>query len=318
MFSISSNQYNLIFSEFTSYLQSQKYSTSTIKLYQHKLQIYGQIVQSMGYYDSFVLSDPNVFKKTLILYHCSLNKSSIKRKEVSSLNQYIASWHCFRNWYCFTRNLKASSQKVRYFKKPDSMVNSIPMYQISVRIPKDEHDIKQIRDWCIIDLIYHAGLRNCELSRLQIRNFVQHEQALHLDNRFKRPRIVYLDQVTTHYLKKYLKLLPHHYGMPNGLNAKFPLFTKKNGTAITRNEITKIVTTSITADLGHPLSPSTLRKICVFNYLIASKDVRAVQILMGYKNVTSVQKYFSPDVNPMRNELKKAPHRFHWNPKDTF
>ena len=318
MFSTSSNQYNLIFSEFTSFLKSQKYSTSTIKLYLHKLQIYGQIIQSMGYNDSFVLSDPNVFKKTLILYHRSLNKSSIKRKEVSSLNQYIASWHCFRNWYCFTRNLKVSSQKVRYFKKPDSMVNSIPLYQISLRIPKDEHDIKQIRDWCIIDLIYHAGLRNCELSRLQIRNFVQHEQALHLDDRFKRPRIVYLDRVTTHYLAKYLKLLPHHYGMPNGLNAKFPLFTKKNGTAITRNEITKIVTTSMTADLGHPLSPGTLRKICVFNYLIASKDVRAVQILMGYKNVTSVQKYFSHDVNPMRNELKKAPHRFHWNPKDTF
>ena len=111
------------------------------------------------------------------------------------------------NWYCFTRNLKVSSQKVRYFKKPDSMVNSIPMYQISVRIPKDEHDIKQIRDWCIVDLIYHAGLRNCELSRLQIRNFVQHEQALLLDNRFKRPRIVYLDQLTTHYLKKISKII---------------------------------------------------------------------------------------------------------------
>lgn len=318
MFSISSKQYDLVFSDFLSYLHSKKYAITTIKAYQHKLQIYGEILNSLGYSDLIVLGDPIVFRQTLIQYHRSLNKSSIKRKEVSSLNQYIASWHCFRNWFCFTRNLKVSSQKVRYFKKPDSMVNSIPMCQISVRTPKDVHDIKQIRDWCIIDLIYHAGLRNCELSRLQIRNFVQHEQALHLDNRFKRPRIVYLDQVTTHYLEKYLKLLPSHYGMPNGLNAKFPLFTKKNGTAVTRYEITKIVTTSITADLGHSLSPGTLRKICVFNYLIASKDVRAVQILMGYKNVTSVQKYYSHDINLMRNELKKAPHRFHWTSKDTF
>ncbi|HHK5985062.1 tyrosine-type recombinase/integrase [Neisseria sp. P0004.S004] len=318
MSSESSKQYNLIFSEFTRYLRSKKYAISTIKLYQHKLQIYGHILQSLGYRDLIVLCDPDVFKKTLFLYHRSLNKSSIKRREVSSLNQYIASWHCFRNWFCFTRNLKVSSQKVKYFKMPDSMVNLIPMCQISVQTPKNEHDVVHLRNWCILDLIYHAGLRNCELSRLQIRNFIQHEQALHLDNRFKRPRIVYLDYVSTYYLEKYLKLLPHHYEMPNGLNTKFPLFTKRNGTAVTRNEISKVVTTSILGVLRQPITPRTLRKICVYNYLIASNDVRAVQTMMGYKNVSSIQKYYSHDISSLRKDLKKAPHRFHWNPKDTF
>ena len=237
---------------------------------------------------------------------------------MSSLNLFIASWHSFRKWFCFSRNLHAPSERIRYFKRPDSMPNLISLTPFSSYVPEDDKDLEHLKKWCILDLICHAGLRNCELSKLQIRNFVPSEKAIYLDKRFKRPRIIYLDQKSTMYLNKYIELLVLNFDLKSKLNPKFPLFTKKNGTAVTESGITKIISRLTSKLTGHAVTPRTLRNSCLYNYLIESGDVRAVQILMGYKNVSSILKFRLYDINLLRNELKKAPHRFHWNPKDTF
>lgn len=312
---------NSVFMEFISYLSSNKYPFSTIRSYLDKLKIYGHILRSYGYTENScesVLNDQRVFKKTLLQYHRLLCINDKKKRVVSSLNLFIASWHSFQKWFCFSRNLHAPSERIRYFKRPDSMPNLISLTPFSSYVPEDDKDLEHLKKWCILDLICHAGLRNCELSKLQIRNFVPSEKAIYLDKRFKRPRIIYLDQKSTMYLNKYIELLVLNFDLKSKLNPKFPLFTKKNGTAVTESGITKIISRLTSKLTGHAVTPRTLRNSCLYNYLIESGDVRAVQILMGYKNVSSILKFRLYDINLLRNELKKAPHRFHWNPKDTF
>lgn len=309
-----------IFFEFIQYLHMRRYAFSTIGVYGHKIRIFGKILQSYGYDESNnnILIDFDIFKKTLYRYHYELlKKKTSNLQAVSSLNQYIMSWNNFRSWFCLKTNLKATTLKISYFKLPDSKPELLQMKHFSLYLPNDDVDYIQLKSWCIFDLLCHAGLRVIEIIKLQLRNFVPEKQSLILDTRFKQSRIVYLDSVTTTYLEKYLKLYCDHFEMTT-LNPKFPMFTMTNGAAVTYKSVRKIVSEFAAAVFSKKVTPKILRSSCVFHYLTESNDTRAVQELMGYLSLNSVLKYTRYDITPLREELKKALLRFHWNPKDTF
>ena len=309
-----------IFFEYIQNLHLNKYTYSTILVYWKKIRIFGQILQSLGYSensDITILVDITIFKTTLYKYHSKLLKNKSKLGTVSSLNQYIMSWQNFRRWFCRERGIKSSNLKIHYFKKPDCKPEILQLSQFTSYQPFDDSDYQKMMTWCIFDLMCNAGLRVTEIMKLQIRNFKIKEQVIILDKRFRQSRTIYLDLVSTTYLQKYLRLHCLYYDIET-LNPKFPMFTMKCGNAITYKKIRKIVCEFTYDTFGKKITPRVLRSSCVFHYLTETKDTRAVQEFMGYLSLNSVLKYYRYDITPLREELKKAPFRFQWNPKDTF
>ncbi|HUR41295.1 MAG TPA: site-specific tyrosine recombinase XerD [Verrucomicrobiae bacterium] len=146
-----------------------------------------------------------------------------------------------------------------------------------------------LRDRAMLELMYACGLRVSELVRLGAHQLTLARGVVQVTGKGGRERLVPVGEEAQHWLERYLKqsrpeLLGH---VP--IEA---LFVSQRGAAMTRQNFWHLIKRyARQAGIAGSLSPHTLRHAFATHLLEHGADLRAVQMLLGHRDLSTTQIY---------------------------
>lgn len=296
---------------FLTYLDIEKnYSALTIKSYGKDLeQLHAFLLdeQSGGTYEVNILQEDNdvaivSIKKedvTAFIEFCydqGLNKNSISRK--------IA---CFKSFFKFLYNNEIVSknpmQNIGFPKKSKTIPKILYHNQIEKLIDFEIKTFIDIRDKALIEVFYSSGARVSEIASADISNLDLDAGTLKVLGKGSEERIVFLTDGSVKWLKQYLS--ERRKKIKTATDA---LFVNDKGQRITvRGIFYIIVKRTRHSGLTAKVSPHTLRHSFATELLNGGADIRAIQEMLGHKNISTTQIY----THTTKEKLKKVYDMYH-------
>jgi site-specific recombinase XerD len=215
--------------------------------------------------------------------------------------------------YCIKRDIavvspdkidlpKAESRKLDFLGR-DDVERLLSMPQISTP--------DGLRDKAIMETLFSTGLRVSELVRLNRDKINLERKEFGIIGKGRRPRVVFLSDSAAEWIKRYLDI--REDTLP-------PVFIRYGGKKPDENDRTgeslrlsaRSVERSVEkyvkkAKLSMKITPHGLRHSFATDLLSAGADLRAIQEMLGHKNISTTQIY-THITNP---QLKKIHERFH-------
>lgn len=159
------------------------------------------------------------------------------------------------------------------------------------------------RDYCIVTFFLNCGLRLSELVSINM-NDIQ-------DNSFKvigkgsKERTIYMNNACRDALMKYLEVRPH-----DGVKDRDALFLSKRKTRISTKMVQVIVKNAL-KKAGLDTSKYSVHKLrhtaATLMYKHGNVDVRALQEILGHKQLSTTQIYTHVDSAQLRDAVNKNP-----------
>ncbi|MDR3237084.1 MAG: tyrosine recombinase XerC [Spirochaetia bacterium] len=166
------------------------------------------------------------------------------------------------------------------------------------------------RDRAILELFYSTGCRVGELSGADISDIDLDEKRLKVLGKGRKERYVFITAGAAGFMKDYFKMRSDKFG---GLTE--PLFVNNRGGRITERGIFDIVTKRArNSELNGSVTPHTLRHSFATDMLNNGADLRAVQEMLGHKNLSATQIY----THTTKERLKAVYNRAHPHADPTF
>lgn len=161
--------------------------------------------------------------------------------------------------------------------------------------PRDESP-PEIRDSCILELLYSSGLRVSELCCLRTTDISFENGLLLVFGKGSKERLVPFGSAALGILKSYLSVRSEFLGRRKESGI---LFLSRLGKGLTRVTVWSIVKKrAARAGITKELSPHTLRHSFATHMVNAGADLRAVQEMLGHSDISTTQIYthVSPQV----------------------
>ena len=160
------------------------------------------------------------------------------------------------------------------------------------------------RDRAILETIYSAGLRIGELVALNVSDIDEFSQALRIQGKGKKERIVPLGSKALGGVDAYLVKRNEAFG--KGKNAA--LFVNRRGQRLTSRSIRRALDKHVkAAGIAQSISPHALRHSFATHMLDAGADLRSVQEMLGHASLSTTQIY----THLTTRRLKKVYDRSH-------
>lgn len=228
-----------------------------------------------------------------------IQKNSIPVKKV--LRNHIMDYLLLkRNTYSLTSiaRLLAALKSFYKFLILDDIVDNNPVLDIDspklaqklpVVLTIDEvtrliEAAKNPRDRLLLEIFYATGMRVTELATLKIEDIDFEDGWIRIFGKGRKERFVPIS-------KKILRQITKYADSRNLKTNNF-LFTKNNGSPITREAIWKIVKKySLMAGISKKVAPHTLRHTFATHLLENGADLRTIQELLGHSNIDTTQIY---------------------------
>ncbi|HUS24868.1 MAG TPA: site-specific tyrosine recombinase XerD [Candidatus Binatia bacterium] len=146
-----------------------------------------------------------------------------------------------------------------------------------------------LRDRAMLELMYACGLRVSELVKLPRQQVNTVRGVIQVIGKGGRERLVPMGEEAAHWIDQYLRrarpALAGH-GTPEAL------FLSRNGEAMTRHNFAqRLQLHARAAGITLKLSPHTLRHAFATHLLDHGADLRAVQMLLGHRDLSTTQIY---------------------------
>lgn len=160
------------------------------------------------------------------------------------------------------------------------------------------------RDKAILEVLFSTGLRVSELTKLNRGEINLERREFGVIGKGSRPRVVFLSETAVLWLKKYLETRK---------DEDKALFIRTSGKKtetlrLTARSIQRLVEKYVkSARLPVKITPHGLRHSFATDLLTGGADLRAIQELLGHKNVSTTQIY-THITNP---QLKQIHEKFH-------
>jgi integrase/recombinase XerC len=159
-----------------------------------------------------------------------------------------------------------------------------------------------LRDRAIFETLYSTGLRNAELTGLRVRDVDLLGEVAKVFGKGGRERFVPLGSHAVRALRAYLE---RRRDAP--LAGDAPVFVNHAGRRLTDRGLRKILHRNLLkAGLPASSTPHTLRHSFATHLLDRGADLRAVQELLGHKNLSSTQIYTRVSTERLRKIYEKA------------
>lgn len=181
----------------------------------------------------------------------------------------------------------------KYIKEEFTRDLKAPTFQQSIVNVPSEEDVKKIldlpdveeergvRDRALLELLYSSGLRATEICMLK-RNDVTKNSVTIFWGKGRKTRTVPLTKSAIFWVEKYVQ---EYRGDGDG-----NLFLTLQGKTLNRNELTKMVT-KYGELAGVKISAHSMRHAFATHMLERGADIRAIQELLGHKNISTTQRY---------------------------
>lgn len=207
----------------------------------------------------------------------------------ATLNQHRAALRGYYGWLHRQRGL--ADDPSTHLKLPRKSKRPLPEVltpeQITALLtPLEDSDPLKLRDHAILELFYSAGLRLAELAAL---NADLPEANGHTIVRGKGgvERLVFIGSKAREALARWRAVRSNLQKKPQ----ETALFLNKNGTRISERGIALRLKAYAYDKIHLNIHPHTLRHTFATHILQSSGDIRAVQEMLGHKNLATTQIY---------------------------
>jgi len=159
-----------------------------------------------------------------------------------------------------------------------------------------------MRDRCLFELIYSAGLRVSEASGLNIRDIDIESGIAKVRGKGNKERIVLFGQEASFWLKQYLQ--EARQKLAGKVNKSDALFIGRNGKRLSRKGIWKnyVKPAALAGTSSHI---HTLRHSFATSLLSGGADLRTVQELLGHADLSTTQVYTHVDASVLRENHRR-------------
>ena len=210
----------------------------------------------------------------------------------ASLARALSAWRQYCDYLVRQGSLKTNPvQDIKAPKKPQRLPRAIERDTLNALLdqPADPDDTLALRDQAIAELLYGSGLRLAELASLNLNDVYLDAGWLNVRGKGNKQRQVPLTQSSAALLHQWLAQRP---AQPH----ETALFTTQRGTRLGSRQIAKRLD-NWAQQHGSPqhISPHMLRHSFAGHLLQASRDIRAVQDLLGHASLSSTQIYTKLD-----------------------
>lgn len=294
------NELKLIIERFKDYLVSEKnLSDNTNYAYYEDIVQFYDYLKDLDFNNIEEYFTLDIIDNYIIhLYNKGITTRSIARKlsSISLFFKFLKLEDIIRDnpTYLITRP-KISKKMPEYLtlEEVEKFINSFD-------ITKPEG----IRDRTIFELIYSCGLRVSELCSLNIDSIYAKERVLRVIGKGSKERYVPIGERALDEINFYLK-----NGRPllkkENKNIE-ALFLNFRGDRITRKGVWKnLVINAKLCGIEKHFSVHTLRHSFATHLIQNGADIRAVQMLLGHKSITTTEIYTHLDIEHLKEAYKK-------------
>ena len=163
-----------------------------------------------------------------------------------------------------------------------------------------------VRNRCIVEMIYACGLRISECCDLLFKNVDQREMIVRVIGKGNKERIVPFYPRLNELIDLYIEMYRNEYAKDN-----FPyLFVSSRGGKVSPRSVQLLLdSVKIKAGLEIDIHPHMLRHSFATHLLDNGADLRTVQELLGHENLSTTQLYTHLTYDRLKGAVDKAhPH----------
>ena len=235
---------------------------------------------------------PETAQPTRSDFQAAFRQLSQRGLHPNSLARALSAWRQYCDYLVQQGSLKNNPvQNIKAPKKPQRLPRAIERDTLNGLLdqPAAADDALALRDQAIAELLYGSGLRLAELASLNVDDVFLDAGWLNVLGKGNKQRQVPLTQSSVAWLRKWLAQRP---AQPH----ETALFTTQHGTRLGSRQIAKRLD-QWAQQHGSPqhISPHMLRHSFAGHLLQASRDLRAVQDLLGHASLSSTQIYTKLD-----------------------
>ncbi len=233
-----------------------------------------------------------VNRMQLLEYRMALHKNKLN---VKTINYHIVAIRAFFKFVLKNDIDCMSPDKLELAKTAPREVNYLNEQDIEkiLAAPSEytKDELKQARDFAILQFLYGTGLRVTELITLQKKDIKLDSNQFSVVGKWSKLRSVFATKHAINALKTYTKLR-------KDTSPYLFISVSRNGFGqhLSRNSIEDIVRKyAALVGIGKKVSPHTLRHRFATALIRKGPDIRAVQTLLGHTSITTTQIYTHVD-----------------------
>lgn len=299
--------------KFLDYLELERNASKlTIRNYRHYLERF----LHFGASQSPSLSDPaSILPEVIRNYRLYLaryaDEKGLTLKRITQ-NYHLIALRAFLR-YLIRHDINViSPEKVELGKAESRSLKFLDREQVDRLLNMPEISTPQgMRDKAIMEVLFSTGLRVSELVKLNRDSLNLDRHEFGVIGKGGRHRVVFLSDSATSWLERYMKMRQDAYA---------PLFIRyagkktvegktAEGLRLSVRTVQRIVEKYVKkARLPVKITPHGLRHSFATDLLSAGADLRAIQEMLGHKNISTTQIY-THVTNPQLREIHKRFHR---------
>lgn len=292
---------NPFFTHLSAYLLEQKQlnrSPNTLQAYEADLQELAELLPKNPTRPDFIAA----FKR---LSQRGLSEATLARK--------LSVWRQYCAYLQRIGSLKTNpTLGIKAPKIPERLPRAIDREVLNQLLGQGDPDeqILSLRDQAVCELMYGSGLRLAELCSLNVQDIYLDAGWVNVIGKGSKQRQVPLTRHSIEVLQKWLAVRPE-------LTGETALFTGIHGRRVGARQIAKRLE-NWAKRRGSPqhISPHILRHSFAGHLLQASRDLRAVQDLLGHENLSTTQIYTKLDFDHLAEVYDQSHPRAHRKKKE--
>ena len=231
-----------------------------------------------------------------------LNQLGAEGLSKQSQSRKFTSIRSFSKFLLSERIIKKDFSELSYRPKLDKKLPiTLEINEMTQLINVAKSDtIYGLRDYCIIELMYSAGLRVSELCFLKIEHMNIEDGILRVFGKGSKERIVPLGENAKRALDAYLvRSRPSFVNT----NTDTTIFLSRMGKALSRKTIWYMIKRySEKALIKKAIKPHTMRHSFATHLLEGGADLRSIQDLLGHADISTTQIYTNMQKARLREE----------------
>lgn len=262
---------------FIDHIRRKGYSPHTLRSYENDIEkFYNYVVEN------FKVSSWNEINSKHVS-HFITHISPLH--DTTSVNRILSS---LRTFFTFLkRNGYVSSSPLSGIKNLKDSLHLPSFLTVEEIFGLLDQNFENIRDRCLLELAYGAGLRVSELVGLNLGDINFTGGFIRVRGKGRKMRVVPLGRVAEMCLRDYIKLRKDE-----NVDENSPLFVNKGGKRLSDRYVRMIVSKARErAGLKKNITPHTLRHTYATHLLEGGADIRSIQELLGHSKLSTTQKY---------------------------
>ena len=281
---------------FFRYLETERrYSQNTIRGYQRDLEHFSVHLQDKKLSRWAELKPHHIRTYASQIFIEGLGAKSIQRR--------LSAIRSFMNYLLREGVIKNNpAEGVKTPKAPKKLPGVLDIQQISQLLDIQETDPLSLRDKAIMELIYSSGLRLSEIVRLNPIDLNLSDKSLTVIGKGDKTRMLPIGNEAIKSLRSWLSCR-NELANPE----EEALFVGSRGNRLSKRSIqSRIKHWARKNGIQQDVYPHLLRHSFATHMLEASGDLRAVQELLGHKDISTTQVYTHLDFEHLSKTYDKA------------